>query len=378
MDIWKTLAKTELRKYVPMWLKELARTHFSVTNYDKERWRQSNPYSSNDPVSSYKSKYPFTLGIIEELSHYHQHFIAACRELEVSYKLLDITSTDWVEKVRNSGCDAFLVWPSAIFTIWKNMYDERLRIMVEDLGKIIYPSQKEIWIWESKRRMRDWFKAHNVPHPVTEVFFDLDHALDFINNARLPLVMKTNHGASSKGVIIMKEKNEAIKLVRRVFNEGVVLKNGDPRDRQWGSVILQEYLPEVKEWRMVRIGKSYFGHPKGRAGDFHSGSGVVLWDSPNEELLTMLRKVTDAGSFSSMCLDVFETSDGRYLANELQTVFGASYSQDQLRIDGVAGRYIYNPETDGWIFESGDFARNACANLRVEYLIETLQNVGER
>jgi hypothetical protein len=73
-----------------------------------------------------------------------------------------------------------------------------------------------------------------------------------------------------------------------------------------------------------------------------------------------------------MNLDIFQTRTGRYLVNELQTVFGASFSKDQLKVNGKAGRYLYSEKFREWIFEEGDFARNACANLRVECLLNSL------
>jgi hypothetical protein len=36
-------------------------------------------------------------------------------------------------------------------------------------------------------------------------------------------------------------------------------------------------------------------------------------------------------------------------------------------VDGKPGRYIY---TKGkWLFEPGDFAKNACFNLRLDYIL---------
>src|SRR5438309_3428217 len=122
---------------------------------------------------------------------------------------------------------------------------------------------------------------------------------------------------------------------------------------------------------MVRIGNSFFGHPKGRIGDFHSGSGAVLWDVPEPRHLDFLAAVTDKGGFYSMDVDVFETREGHLMVNELQTVFGTGYSIDQLRVNGVPGRFVRKPPHDEWVFEPGDFARNACANERIRYIIET-------
>ena len=113
----------------------------------------------------------------------------------------------------------------------------------------------------------------------------------------------------------------------------------------------------VKEWRLVRIGDSFFGHVKGRAAGLHSGSGLVEWDVPEERHLNFLLEVTEKGMFRSMDVDVFETTDGQLFVNELQAVFGASHSVDQMRKDGVPGRFVQNQERSGWIFEPGDFAQ---------------------
>ena len=133
--------------------------------------------------------------------------------------------------------------------------------------------------------------------------------------------------------------------------------------------MLQEYLPNAKEWRMMRIGNSYYGYRKEKVGDFHSGSGAWSWLDPPRKLLKLLHDVTEAGGFTSMDVDIFETEDGRYLVNELQTVFGALTPKDMLHVDGVNGRYLYNKEKDEWIFDPGDHSRNMCANARLDYLI---------
>jgi hypothetical protein len=68
-----------------------------------------------------------------------------------------------------------------------------------------------------------------------------------------------------------------------------------------------------------------------------------------------------------MDMDIFETEKGELLVNELQTVFGARLTQ--MKVGGVPARYVYDEHADKWSVEEGDFCRNACCNLRVEYLI---------
>jgi hypothetical protein len=359
---------THLRKFIPPGVRALVRNNILLTDYDRYQGGLRNPYAHAEPVCNFpESRY--TLGIITEWMQGHKVYIAACREMHVSYKLIDITTSNWVDTIHEANCDAYLVWPSASLSIWKEMFDDRLRILSQDLGQIVFPACHETWLYENKLRVRDWLTAHELPHPRTWIFYDREQALEFVRQAPLPLVFKSNIGASHSGVWILRRRTKALNMVRRVFSRGVVARRHNPLDRQWGMVYFQEYLPGVKEWRMVRIGDSYFGHLKQRRGDFHSGSGLFSWDVPPCTHLDFLKHVTDVGNFHSMDVDMFETQDGRLLVNELHCVFGAGYSVDQLRVDGKPGRFIFDEARNEWLFEAGDFSRNMCANARVDYLI---------
>ena len=129
------------------------------------------------------------------------------------------------------------------------------------------------------------------------------------------------------------------------------------------------------DWRMIRIGDTYLGHEKGKADQFHSGSGVVGWFAPPRTALEQLHTLTETGGFRSMAMDIFETPDGRFLVNELQTVFGARDTA-QMYIDGVPGRY--RRERGTFVFEAGRFCVNACCNLRVEDLLGLLNERATR
>jgi hypothetical protein len=341
-----------------------------VTDYDLFRSEQRNPFAGE--LERHYQNSENTLGIVKDLLHNHKYYIKACQELGISYQVVDISSTDWINTLNELKCDAYLLWPSVRLSIWRDMFLDRVKIMEVDMNKLVYPTWREVWVYESKLRMHYWLTANNLPQPQTWVFYGQDEALDFAKTCELPVVMKTNVGAAAKGVFILKNRHDVIKATNRVFKKSIRLREHDPRDHQWGHILFQEYLPDVKEWRMVRIGDSYFGHPKIRAGDFHSGSGKFGWDVPEPRHLDFLRTITDNGKFTSMNVDMFETQQGQLLVNELQTVFSAVYSVDQLRVDGKPGRFIRDPQDQTWIFEEGDFARNACANARIDYLVNTI------
>ena len=139
---------------------------------------------------------------------------------------------------------------------------------------------------------------------------------------------------------------------------------------QKNYMILQSFHKIKWEWRILKIGNSYFGHQKLLKGDKASGSGLVGWVKPPEELLYMAKDICDKGGFDVMDVDIFETIEGEFLVNEIQAIFG-SYLPYQMKIDGKPGRYVYS-EKDGFIFEEGEFNRFGSKLLFVEDFVSIL------
>lgn len=357
------------------WLRNFILGYFRLLKFRKAIWLAKDKCRDVEQQSLYTPKTPYTLGIIKEFWHCHWPYIAACRDLGIAYKVIDISGPDWIDVVRESECDAFLVWPSVHMSIWKEMFDERLRIMTEELDKTIYPDYKSTWIYESKRKMHYWLQANNIPHPKTWIFYDIDDALDFAEKVKLPIVFKSDFGSGASGVKIFRHRAPLIRFVKRCFKRGYVRPRSYPLDKQWGSVLLQEYLPRVKEWRMIRIGDSYFGYEKIKKGDFHSGSHCWNYSKPKDDLLEFIRNITNIGNFLSMDLDIFETQDSRYLVNELQTVCGMGNPYEMCVVDGKHGRMCFDAKTKSWRFEAGEFCQHYLCNQRVLALLNLLNDV---
>jgi glutathione synthase/RimK-type ligase-like ATP-grasp enzyme len=310
-----------------------------------------------------------TLGVVREFSGSHMHYVRACRELRVPCKVVDLSGPDWIENVRSSGCDAFLIRPEYLVSQWKLRQDERLRVMTRELGLRVFPSPDELWPYESKRRTLYWLEANGIPHPRAWVFYSKSDALGFAHSVELPVVFKTDFGSAGAGVRILRSRSQLRRVVKRCFGRGHRLPNSHPSDRQWGSVFLQEYVPGVREWRAIRVGRSFFALEKLKRGEFHSGSGTTGWGEPPPGLLDMIREITERAGFASMSFDVFVTTDGDYLVNEMHTFF-ASPNPYKMRIGGKTGRYLH--EGGAWRFEEGTFFENAGCNLRVEALLDSL------
>ena len=72
-----------------------------------------------------------------------------------------------------------------------------------------------------------------------------------------------------------------------------------------------------------------------------------------------------------MAIDIFEDGKGGYLINEMQTMFG--HAQDHIcEKNGVPGRFINI--NNNWQFESGMFNANLSYDLRLENVLEMLEN----
>lgn len=324
------------------------------------------------------------LGILNEFIGEEKNYVNACKDLNVEYELIDIISNNWIENIKESKCDGFLVRPSYAKDVWKRMYDERLYFINFVLKKPIYPDYYATLIYENKKNMAYFLAANDLPMAKTWVFYDKKEAMSFLSSYEdYPLVFKPNIGSAALGIKFV-SKSEAISLVNRIFTKYRFINFGYTKwvktkygisypmmdDKQYNFTIFQENINVKVEWRIIRIGESYFGHQKLAKGKFHSGSGNVGWVRPPEELLDLVKNITDKNGFGSMDIDIFEDVNGNYYINELQTIFG-SYDNSQMYIDGKPGRFLN--KKGNWVFEEGYFNQNGSCNLRVLDFIEKME-----
>jgi len=334
-----------------------------------------------------------------ELENDHDLWIKACETYndEIEYIVVDLTENNWLEEIQKHSCDILLAKPSGLIAPFKQLYDERIYILSYILGYKIFPSPIEIFIYENKRFLSYWLKANNIPHPATDVFYNRKESLSYIEECEFPFIAKTNIGASGSGIQIIRNNNDAQEYIKKTFSgKGSPQRIGPNRDKgglfkrgfhyvlhpyditrklniyrtkagnlQKGFVIFQEYIPHDFEWRVVRIGDNFFAHKKLRTGEKSSGSLIKNYDNPPLDLLDIVKEMTDRHRFYSQAIDIFE-SDRGYLINEMQCIFGQS-DPYQMLVNGIPGRYQYI--NGKWLFEEGDFARNKCYDLRLEFIL---------
>ena len=334
-----------------------------------------------------------------ELNGDHEPWLRACEDYKerIEYRVVNLTLSNWLEEVQREPFDILLAKPGGLTAPFKQLFDERIYILGVVLGYKIFPSPQEIFIYENKRMLSYWLKANKIPHPTTDVLYNLEEAIQYLDKCSYPIVAKTSIGASGSGVYILKSRKEGKAYAIRAFSskgaprrsgpnfeKGGIFRRGlhylvHPKeirnklriykaigaDLQVDFVIFQEYVQHDFEWRAVRIGDSFFAHKKIKKVEKASGSLLKLYGNPPYELLDFIKEITDKYSFFSQAIDIFESERG-YLVNEIQCIFGQS-DPYQMIINGKPGRYRYLDNS--WVFEEGDFARNGCYNLRVGFVM---------
>jgi len=353
-------------------LKKLVIARVDLSDMRIRRIRRQHESRIKIGACDYEPLYPTRIGIVTDYGGLFRYYMAACEELKVAYNLVDLMSADWLDSFRRSNCDIHVVWPPVMWRYWKDQFEERLQILREHEHAAVYPDPPLLWMFESKKRMAYFLSARRYPHPETRVFYQKDEACDYVRQAALPLVFKMDMGSGARGVRIVRTRREAFGIIRRAFGKGVSTWSLGPYERERGWVVFQEYVPVASEWRAVRIGDSYFAYRKERMGDYHSGTKKKIWGQPPLALLEFVRAMTEREHFPSVSLDIFETTDGQYLINEIQVYFGTS-AIHQMMIDGKPCRYRYDCSASEWKLEYGDFCRNACCNLRVMDVLNRVQ-----
>jgi hypothetical protein len=333
-----------------------------------QSWARQNPYIGSKLEHEWEGSTGINVAVGKDYAQQHVQYLKACHEMGIGYRVVDIRRDDWADRLVSTGAQHLFIWPSVYNRLWKTQCEERASSAERDLGMIVHPDPALIWLYESKRRCVEWMRRHDVPHVPTWVFYLEDEAHDFITKATFPLVFKSDLGAAAHGVRILRNQAEAHRLVRLIFHRGLSFDRGEPLDRQWGQVLFQQFLPDLREWRMVRIGRSYFCREKQMGLDgMHSGSGTVVWAKPAPPLLSLFKRLSELGPFDCVNMDFFETTDGRFLVNEIHAVFGEIRATNLNPDDPWLGRFV--EDNGGWLFESGMYYQNACANLRLQHVL---------
>ncbi len=283
---------------------------------------------------------------------YWPKFERFLQENNIPYKELDIKESSFISECK--GMD-IIVWRTLSTYVDKWEAADKVEFIQDYLGKLILPPRESLWMDEDKVRGQWVFELNQLPVINTFISYSEEETKAYIENCQYPFISKHKTCSASKGVELIKDKQQAIKLWKAVFSDGLKINN--TYVKQKGYVFFQEFVPNKGfDLRVVMIGDSFFGYYRyPKKGDYRaSGSGIVTKKDIPLDVLRLAKKVRGCLPKSYLLAVDFlqDTRDDQYYIIESST-FILLESCEQLVIDGVAGRYIN--QDDQFIFEPGRF-----------------------
>ena len=112
---------------------------------------------------------------------------------------------------------------------------------LEEIGVPCFGPDKNAAIIEgSKVFSKNLMKKYNIPTAQYEVFTEMDKAIEYLQTAPIPTVIKADGLALGKGVVIAMTREEAVDAVRSMMEDKIFGESGS-------NVVIEEFLtgPEV-------------------------------------------------------------------------------------------------------------------------------------
>lgn len=300
-----------------------------------------------------------------------KRWIEHCERHGIHYGLVDVLASDFMEQIR--GYDA-LFWHASHEDARHMLVALPLMSALQSAGVRVFPSPSQLWHFDDKLAQHYFFQAHGFPTPTTTVHFDRRKALQHLENASFPLVMKLRRGSASSNVFLLQSRSKGERLIRKAFSSGFPLYNVRSRyadklsktrtpvqkagilakwairsvfpppysrqsARERGYVLLQEFVTNPGEdVRVVVVGdRAVALKRKVRFGDFRaSGSGLIDFPDAalNPEFIRLAFEIASTLGARSMGIDFLKSLSGAIYVVEMSYGFP---SEDFL--DGASGTW---------------------------------------
>ena len=274
---------------------------------------------------------------------------------------LDVNKPDFWEKVKKIDLFVFHYYG----TERQIMMAQTILPIIEDvLGIPCYPNPKMCWLYDDKVREYYFLSQHDLPAIPSWIFWDKTEALNWLRDAKLPVVFKLSGGAGSVNVVLVKNKLYAKRLINKMFGTGIISghlpgfaslkwrnlltkehlkklggkikrrlrgEQGNPFEQRHRNYILfQKFLPNEIDSRIHVFGNRAFGDVRFvRPNDFRaSGSGRFTSDPDriDRRCINIAFDISKKFGFTSMAFDFLYNENNEPLISEM------SYTQPD---DGV-------------------------------------------
>ncbi len=229
-----------------------------------------------------------------------------------------------------------------------------------------FPNAKTSWHYDDKIKENYLLSSMNFPFAKSWIFYDLESALSWLENASFPLVYKLKAGAGSGNVLLLKTRKHAQRFVNKMFNVSGVYSSHLPDtqshsymrnlfgiynlrqnialwrgkihyqdvspywQRHRDYIYFQEFLPDNQfDTRITVIGNRAFAYRRfNRSNDFRaSGSGLNDYDQSaiDPRCIDMALQISNIAGFQSMAYDFMFDESGDPKIGEISYTYIDSY-----------------------------------------------------
>lgn len=141
------------------------------------------------------------------------------RSRQRDHVVVDLFASDVIERLR--GCSALLVHLSHTDATALG-FGHAVLTAAEALGLEVFPPASTFAHFDDKVAQKYLLEAIGAPLVPTFVAHAMEPALDFVEQAVLPLVFKLRRGAGSSNVRLVRERSEARRICEQAFGAGFV------------------------------------------------------------------------------------------------------------------------------------------------------------
>lgn len=172
---------------------------------------------------------------------FHQRWREYLNRCEIEYKDVDCHANDIIEQLKD--CDA-LFWHFSHSSSRDMTKAKRLLFSLEYSGLTVFPNFYTSWHFDDKIAQKYLFEALNMPLVKSYHFIDKDQAIKWSNETSFPKVFKLKGGAGSANVKLVKNRNEAKRVINKAFGKGFKQfdKFGSLKERYRKLLIGQETI----------------------------------------------------------------------------------------------------------------------------------------
>ncbi len=265
---------------------------------------------------------------------------------DIPYDFYDINKSDWIE---NADKFDVIVWrtdndPSVIDNARSKIF-----LLEQKLKKMCYPSFENIWSYEDKVRQYYLLKTNNISCVDTFISSNKEECLQYVENARYPIVSKLTAGSGSWGVHLIKNKTEARRFIRKVFGMG--------KSTYWSYIKQKDYvyfqplLEDVKfDLRIIVVGNKFLGYYRMKPDDDFraSGAGLFVKKELPEEAMLLAKEVNEKFNSDMIAVDMIKSEKTNKFFVIETSIFIQVDTAQQLQINKIPGYYQF--ENDKFAF----------------------------